>query len=73
LYPRAYSSLSRGAGDYYDPLDSLGMDNSRSYLNAGLDPGATGSGGTTGLRDTAIHNLDVGLLEERNRFLSNRR
>eukprot|EP00094_Tigriopus_californicus_P005056 TCALIF_04870-PA protein Name:"Protein of unknown function" AED:0.14 eAED:0.13 QI:0/0.44/0.3/0.8/1/1/10/0/705 len=67
-YNRPYSSLARDRD--YDPLsDSLGMDNSRSYLGGSALDGMGVAGGGGGLRDTAINSHD---LEDnsRNRYLA---
>eukprot|EP00095_Tigriopus_kingsejongensis_P004424 maker-scaffold1224_size54636-snap-gene-0.11 protein:Tk04424 transcript:maker-scaffold1224_size54636-snap-gene-0.11-mRNA-1 annotation:"lrr domain-containing protein" len=63
-FSRPYSSLARD----YDPLsDSMGLDQSRSYLGGSALDGITG-----GLRDTAInsHDLDD---TSRNRYLASLR
>ena len=65
-YPRSYSAMARE----YDPLsDTLGMDNSRSYLGG---RSLSGPDGMASLRDTAItgNSLDA---EDRHRYLASRR
>ena len=65
-YPRSYSAMARE----YDPMsDTLGMDNSRSYLGG---RSLSGPDGMASLRDTAItgNSLDA---EDRHRYLASRR
>ena len=66
MYPRSYSAMARE----YDPLsDTMGMDNSRSYLGGRSLSGPDGIGS---LRDTAINSNSIDV-EDRNRYLASRR
>ena len=58
-------------GREYDPMtvDSLGMDNSRSYLGG---RSLSGPDGMASLRDTAINSNSIEA-EDRNRYLASRR
>ena len=65
-YARSYSAMARE----YDPMsDSLGMDNSRSYLGG---RSLSGPDGMASLRDTAINSNSIEA-EDRNRYLASRR
>ena len=83
-YGRPFSSLGGGYRDFDPMVDTLGMDNSRSYLGGSRLSGTASLSGLdggmhSGLRDTAI--LGSGNpgytgfdgSDDRNRFLASRR